>query len=256
MAIDEELRKQMLSKQELEEYHAPYGKEYSFYDAVARGDIAHLTKGNLPIPFSENSGLGKLSANPVRNVRYHLIISIALVCRYCIEAGLSPEIAYSISDLYIQKADICTSEKELEVLRKEVTFDYAKRMQMQKKRVYSKHVVTAMDYIKDHIQERISMEQLALVTNIHPNYLSKIFREEMKVTISTYIRERKIEAASYELKHTNISIADITSMFQFSSQSYFIQVFKKKYGSTPMEYRKSYFRRNLNHDIRSHFNEQ
>ena len=85
-----------------------------------------------------------------------------------------------------------------------------------------------------------------------PSDMGYMFVDETGRTITEYIKEQKLEAAAYQLKHTNETSAAITRIFQFSSESYFIQIFKKKYGITPREFRNAYFRRNLKNDIKSH----
>ena len=84
-------------------------------------------------------GMGVLSQNPVRNISYHIIISIAMITRFCIEGRMDPETAYGLSDMYIQTVDETHSIPELNSLLKQLCMDYAKRMQkLKKEKVYSK----------------------------------------------------------------------------------------------------------------------
>lgn len=251
MAMEKQLRQKLFADREQQNYHAPYGKEYSYYDAVKNGDIRTLRDQWLQSPIYESEGLGELSENPVRNILYHVIVSVAMVSRYCIEGGLEPETAYSLSDLYIQRADLCKTKEELGELHREMTLDFASRMsKLQKENVYSRHVIICMEYIYEHLHEKIGMKDMARVTGLHENYLSRLFKQETGMTILQYIQDKKLEQAEYMLKHTDADISEIASDLSFSSQSYFIQVFKRKNGKTPKEYRNCYFRRNLKHDLR------
>lgn len=252
MAMEKQLREKLFAAREMQNYHAPYEREYGYYDAVQKGDIQTLREQFLFKPIYEKEGLGVLSENQVRNILYHVIISIAMVSRYCIEGGMDAETAYSLSDLYIQRADLCKSMEELGNLHREMTLDFASRMRkMQKEKVYSRHVVVCMEYIYEHLHEKISMKELARETKLHENYLSHLFKKEMGVTIVQYIQEKKLEQAEYMLKHTDTGICEIANDLNFSSQSYFIQVFKKKNGKTPKEFRNHYFRQNLKNDMKS-----
>ncbi|MBP3459210.1 MAG: helix-turn-helix transcriptional regulator [Lachnospiraceae bacterium] len=252
MAMEKQLWEKLFLAREMQNYHAPYEREYSYYDAVQKGDIKALRERFLVRPIYEKEGLGILSENQVRNVLYHIIISIAMVSRYCIEGGLDAETAYSLSDLYIQRADLCRSREELGNLHREMTLDFASRMRkLQKEKIYSKHVVVCIEYIYEHLHEKICIRDLAKETKLHENYLSHLFKQEMGVTIVQYIQDKKLEQAEYMLKHTDTSILEIANDLNFSSQSYFIQVFKKKNGKTPKEFRNHYFRQNLKNDMKS-----
>lgn len=250
MAMEKQLQQKLFADRELQNYHAPYGGEYHFYDTVRKGDIRKLREEWLDKPIYESEGMGQLSADPVRNIRYHVIISVALISRYCIEGGMDPETGYSLSDLYIQRADLCRTKEELGDLHREMTLDFASHMRkMQKESVYSRHVVICMEYIYEHLHEKISVGDLAERTGLHENYLSRLFKQETGMTILQYIQGKKLEQAEYMLKHTETGISEIANDLSFSSQSYFIQVFKKKNGKTPKEYRNCYFRRNLKNDL-------
>ena len=88
--------------------HLSYEKELNFYNAVKSGDTELLKEIMLPL---KDAQLGTLSPNPVRNIKYHLIVTIALITRFCMEGGLAPETAYTLSDLYIQQVDSCQTEE-------------------------------------------------------------------------------------------------------------------------------------------------
>ncbi len=251
MAMEKQLREKLFAAREMQDYHAPYGREYSYYDAVQKGDIKTLREQFLSAPIYDKEGLGKLSENPVRNILYHVVISVAMISRYCIEGGMDAETAYSLSDLYIQRADQCRTKEELGNLHREITLDFASRMKkLQKEKVYSRHVVVCIEYIYEHLHEKISIKELAKETKLHENYLSHLFRQETGMTIVHYIQEKKLEQAEYMLKYTDTSILEIANDLNFSSQSYFIQVFKKKNGMTPKEFRDHYFRQNLKNDMK------
>lgn len=251
MAMERQLREKLSADREQQIAHAPYGGEFAFYEAVQKGDIKTLREAFLTEPIYREEGLGKLSENPVRNILFHIIVSVAMISRYCIEGGMDVETAYSLSDLYIQRADLCKTKEELGDLHREMTLDFASRMRkLQKENVYSRHVVVCMEYIYEHLYEKISIKNLAAVTGLHENYLSRIFKQETGMTILSYIQEKKLEQAEYMLKHTDADIAKIASDLCFSSQSYFIKVFKRKNQKTPKEYRNCYFRKNLKNDFR------
>lgn len=225
--------------------HAPYGPEFDFYIAVKSGDIDKVMK-LVENAFTEKTGLGQLSDDPLRNIRYHFIITVAMIARYCIDGGMEHEAAYRLSDFYIQLADQCTSIEKISRLHSTMTIDYTKRMKaLRMEKILSKPIVKCIDYIYKNLNIRITVAMLAEHIELHPSYLSKLFKKETGISISMYIQQRKIETAQNMLKFSDYSPAQIASILAFPTQSYFIEVFKKRVGMTPKKYQELCFRESI-----------
>lgn len=223
--------------------HRPMEEEYTFYHAVKNGDL-HTVEQNLEQErFSEPDGMGILSSSPLTNMKYHFVVATALITRYCVEGGMELELAYSLSDFYIQTCDRCNCIDHIIALHKKMTLDFTKRMLgLRKFPIHSKPIIQCMDYIYEHIQDRITVAELSEFTNLSPSYLSKLFKKECHIAISEYIQQKKIEIAQNLLKYSNYTIIDISNSLSFSSQSHFIQAFKKYAGTTPKKFRDSLYR--------------
>lgn len=105
----------------------------------------------------------------------------------------------------------------------------------------SKPVAVCIDYIYANIKERITIEKLAEYTGLSTSYLSRLFKKETGVSVSYYVREKKLEKAQHLLKYCDYSLIEIANYLSFSSQSHFIQLFKNFTGLTPKKYRDLYF---------------
>lgn len=240
MSFEKELVYREYIQREEEFLRAPYNPEIEFYSYIQAGDVNKVEQMCIQQPFSEKAGLGTLSKDRLRNMKYHFVITTALVARYCINAGMEYSKAYNISDMYIQKADLCTSINQLAKLHPVMCVDYARRMKkIIQKTSHSQHITNAIDYIYNHLHTRIKIETLAEYVGINPTYLSKLFTNEMGCSVSYYIMEKKIDTAKRMLVYSEYSNAQIASTLAFASQSYFTEVFKKKTGKTPNEYRKT-----------------
>ncbi|HOO61766.1 MAG TPA: AraC family transcriptional regulator [Bacillota bacterium] len=237
MDTEKELFYKEYLMRENETVHAPYGKEFAFYQAVKNGNEKEVARISENV-YTENKGFGKLSDNPLQNQKYHFAITVALVARYCIEGGMQHETAYNLSDLYIHKADQIKEFNELTKLHTKMTQDYTKRMRtIRKRKALSKPVSQTIEYIYDNLHKRIKLSELSAQVGISPNYLSRLFKNETGVSITEYIMNRKIETAQNMLRYSDYSIAEITSILAFPSQSYFCEVLKKHCGMTPKKYR-------------------
>ena len=243
--MNKELAYLLFLQREYQIKHPDYEKELSFYSLVSDGNVKALRETEDEFTFIDKAENGILSDNPKRNLLYHLIVTIAMITRFCIEGGMDSETAYTLSDLYIQKADKASSYEELKEIHKEVSFDFASKMNsLRKSVVFSKHIILGLDYIFEHLNESISIKQMADHIHINETYLSKLFKKETTMTIGVYIQAKKIEAAENMLKYSDYSCVDIANYLAFSSHSYFIQVFKKHTSLTPNAYRKLKYRKN------------
>lgn len=248
MSDNNDIKKELTHKSFLNrEYslkHNPFEQEFEFYDCVKSGDIEGVKKLMTPLA---GEGSGKLSDDPLQNIKYHFIITIALVTRFCVEGGMELENAYTLSDLYIMKADKCRSIDEIHSLHHDAILDYTERMKrIARGTVYSKPVIMTMDYIYDNLHEKISEDEIAEYCSLSTSYLSRLFHKEVGVTISTYIAVKRIEAAQNMLKYSDYSPLDIGNYLAFTTHSHFISTFKKYTGMTPNQFRKKYFHSNWN----------
>lgn len=221
---------------------APYNPELEFYSVIKFGDVKK-TEELCEESFSGKKGLGILSENSLQNLKYHFVITVALIARYCIEGGMDVSTSYALSDFYIQKADDCGRAEELDRLHREVALDYARRMKkLRKDKICSIHVVRCIDYMHDHLHSKITVEELAESVNLNPSYLSRLFKQETGVSISEYIQQLKIEAAQNMLMYSEFTPARIATILAFPDQSYFIRVFRKHTGVTPRKYQSLHLR--------------
>ncbi len=96
----------------------------------------------------------------------------------------------------------------------------------------------AIDYLKANYKSRIYLKSLAAISNVSPNYFSKLFKREMNCSLSVYINQLRIAEARRLLLESNISVGEISNMLGFEDSGYFIKVFKRETGETPAAFRK------------------
>lgn len=218
--------------------HASFDRETAFYESVCSGNMELVRVFMKPLCFE---GCGILSEDPLRNMKYHMVVLATMMARYCIKGGMSPEESYSISDFYIMKTDKSQTEEEIRAVHLEMIEGYTKKMRRIKlSGIFSKQIVRAVNYIICHINSRILLNEVAENLKLSPAYLSRLFRKETGETFSEYINKLKIEEASALLLYTEYSDLEISNMLAYSSQSHFIKVFRKYTGMTPKKYKKQY----------------
>ena len=218
--------------------HAPYMPEMDFYAAIKAGDIKKVRSlcGEV---FHEKKGLGILSDDRLRNIKYHFVISAALIARQCIEGGLQMSEAYSMSDYYIRKADRLDNVMKISALHDEMSLAYAARMrELPGEKIFSRPVTGCIDYILEHLDTRIRLRDLCGQTGLSPSHLSRLFRQETGLTVTQYVLKKKLETAANMLEYSDHHVTWISDTLAFPSQSYFTRVFKAEYGIPPAAYRR------------------
>lgn len=241
MNIDKKLSHVEFLNREYHMQHLSYERETAFFQSIRNGDADRMHELYQPLDCEQ---MGRLSEDALRNLKYHLIITVALITRCCIEGGMEMEAAYNLSDIYIRSIDKCAQAAEVHMLHRELVEDYVQRMQLlNRKTLCPKPIRLCLDYIYDNLHTKLSLEVLAKTAGLSPAYLSRLFRREMGMTITEYITRKRVEAAENMLKFSDHSCIAISNYLCFSSESHFIQVFKKRTGYTPKAYRTLFFRK-------------
>ena len=228
----------LFSQHEQNFEHASFDREIAFYESICSGNMELVRVFMKPL-FCE--GCGILSEDSIRNLKYHIVVLAALIARYCIKGGMTPEESYNLSDFYIMKADKCSTENELRTVHLEMIEGYTNKMRRVKLNgIYSKQIVRAINHMICHLHSRITLEDTAARLKISASYLSRLFKKETGMTFGDYMNKLKIEEAAALLLYTEYTDTEISSLLGFSSQSYFIKVFRKYKNTTPKKYKKLY----------------
>ncbi|WP_400246120.1 AraC family transcriptional regulator [Niallia sp. JL1B1071] len=227
----------MLAKKRAEEnLHHDNLKEKKLYHLVKEGLTEKVKEFfSSPVIFE---GVGTVTKNnPVRNDKNLAITIVALASRAAMDGGLHSEIAYTISDMFIQRIEDDPEFNNLVSLSKEIYLEYAKRVKELKEQNYSKSIVSVQQYIYNHLYKKIELDSLADHVHLHPSYLSRLFKKQVGLTISDYILREKVKEAKTWLDKSDLSITEIANQLNFHDQSHFIKAYKRIEGITPKQYR-------------------
>lgn len=215
--------------------HSPYALEEKLAKAVTRGEetaaLAFLREINAQ---GEKAVLAK---TPLRSVKNSMIGSIAFLARAAIQAGVSANDAFALSDAQTQQIEEMMSPLAVLAFEETILLQFIALVRQRLAASYSAPVVKAMHYVDSRLDAKISLNDAANYAGVHPSYLSARFKKETGHPFTNYIAVRKIQESSYFVRHTDYSISQIASLYGFSSQSYYITIFKKIMGTTPMVYR-------------------
>ncbi len=92
-------------------------------------------------------------------------------------------------------------------------------------------------YVKEHLNQDLSLSQISVVTGYNPTYLSRLFKEQTGETLNRYISRKRMEYIARLMRDPQISMQQIMDAAGFATRSYFNQFVKKETGLTPKQYR-------------------
>ena len=96
-------------------------------------------------------------------------------------------------------------------------------------------------YLREHLEEEISLNILADEFHMSPQYISQLFKNEIGVNFLAYLTNLRMEKAKKLLISTSLSIGEISEQSGYGDYRVFTKAFKKAEGSTPSQYRREFF---------------
>ncbi|MBD2868815.1 response regulator transcription factor [Paenibacillus arenilitoris] len=103
---------------------------------------------------------------------------------------------------------------------------------------YRHHAQKILSYMEENFMEDISLDKLADLVNLHPNYISSLFKKETGSNFVNYLHEIRIREAKKLLESEQyLTISLIGQQVGYEDKHYFSKVFKKYTGRTPGSYR-------------------
>lgn len=135
-----------------------------------------------------------------------------------------------ISDLYLQP-DISEIVRMVQELASRIIGGFSSGPSIRRE------ILEVTDYIGANYGKELSVERLASIVFLTPDYLSRLFKKSMGKSISQYIRQFRMEKARELLTGTNRKVIDIGEAVGYPNYSYFCQSFREYFGTSPERYR-------------------
>lgn len=249
--------------------HHPLSMETRVLDNIRLGDPDKLME-SLDYPYPGRRGT--LANDTLRSEKNIGIIDVTLSARAAISGGLEVERAYVVADAFILQVEDAKSPQEVFAVKTAAQLRFAQlvkeargtaedylKLNQPPLRVpkpvavperesaadeaevslerQDKLVLTIKNYVQRHINSKLSIDSISHDLKLSKSYLQQIFKRKEGVSLMRYCRIEKLKVAKQLLRDSDYSIAEITAMLNFCSQSHFTQCFKKETGITPDIYR-------------------
>ncbi|MFK4310495.1 YSIRK-targeted surface antigen transcriptional regulator [Bacillus sp. RC240] len=210
--------------------------ERKIFECIKEGKKDDLIKNLRKLP--ESGDFGVLSkTSHLRSQKNSAIAAITLATRSAIDGGLFPEIAYTLSDLLIQKLEEIKKSEAISPFLENALLEFSERVKNGKMQKHSKPINICQNYIFTHLYEDITLSHLAEIVVLNPSYLSSLFKKEVGISLDEYIQRAKIDESKSLMTYTKHSISEISTLLNFHDQSHFTKVFKKHTGISPKQFK-------------------
>lgn len=117
---------------------------------------------------------------------------------------------------------------------------YEKRISDEPEQSEERVINVITRYLQKHLSEEMSLSVLADEFHLNPQYISRLFKNEIGVNFLTYLTNIRMEKAKKLLLSTALSITDVAERAGYTDYRVFTKVFKKTEGVTPSQYRRDF----------------
>lgn len=174
----------------------------------------------------------------------------------CIYVTCHPEYDYMREAMRLGSADYVLKPIDYEELdgiltnlverinrnKEEVEIPENIRMDIAKQEAEEPHnasIHSAKHFILEHIQDNICIDDIADEVHLNAQYLMRLFKKEMGVSILEYITDERIKLAKELLIRTDYPINQVADSVGYANYSYFTKIFRRSVGMSPKQYRQS-----------------
>ncbi len=208
----------------------PDGQQRLFRD-FSQAALEQLRAGDFSALAEDAEALLDRVAMGQEALRRFMRLIFQTTDHWLMEAGKLPMDIEGLDDLHGASGEVATVQQAKDLVR-----ELAALLPQPETPSESSAVRRAKEYIDRHITERLTRDEIAESVFLSPDYLTRVFRRETGSSLMGYIAERKAEAAKKLLRDHTVSEA--AQILGYDNFGYFSELFKRKTGMTPSEYRR------------------
>ncbi len=214
-----------------------YARETALLEAVSRGDrqeafdiFVSYRKLALQSPC--------YSTDLLRDAKDKCIAFHAKLKKAAEQGGVHPIHLEEVSAGFYHQIEETEDINKIHALSQNMLRRYIQLVRRMAVPKCSNPVRQAVNLIHLNLSAPLSVKYLAKAIQVHPNYLSKIFKQEMGIALTEYINKSRIIRAMKYLGETELLVGDIGLYVGFEDINYFSRVFKQYVECSPSQYRK------------------
>ncbi len=213
-----------------------YAFENELMYAVEQGK--EYVAGRLLASF-QTDAFEKRAADPLRNAKNYGIIMNTLLRKAAERGGVHPVYLDRTSSGFALRVENMSSLEQAVPLMYEMFQVYCRLVREHSIGEHPEIVKRALLLIDADLTADLSPRTLALALGVSLGYLCSVFKESVGLTLTQFVREKRLKHAAYLLSTTNLQIQTVALHCGILDVQYFSKLFKAHYGRSPSQYRGS-----------------
>ncbi len=213
-------------------------ERYAYENRLIRAVELGMTDEGARLSSAFNSNLFESrTRDPIRNAKNYCIIMNTLLRKAAERGGVHPIYLDRVSSGFAVRIEESDRTGECTSLMLQMYRDYARLVRKHSFKSYSPTVKRVILAVESDLSRELSTATLAQSQGISAGYLSSVFKKETGVTLTEFIRTRRMEHAQYLLESTSLQIQTVALHCGILDLQYFSKLFRRHTGKTPSEYR-------------------
>lgn len=221
----------IISMQVLEEQ---YALENTLLSAITVGD---RRKAIAAIQNFSTYTSDVRTPDPIRNTKNYGHTLNTLYRKAAEKSCIHPVYLDDISKRFAIQIEQTQSLIKLNNIILDMTRNYCILVKKHTLRAYSPMIRKTIDYVNINLSGPLSLNLIASQLSVNASYLSSMFKQEVKMTLTEYINSQRVHTAIELLNSTDLNIQSIAWHVGINDVNYFSRIFKKIIGVTPTVYR-------------------
>lgn len=222
-----------INKEPIKIKNYPIEKEKELMSLVALGD----KEGSSKLLTEILAEIQFLYGNNINTLKSRILELTVLLSRAALEGGADPQEILGYNYQYLNQINNHQTQEALNYWMEMIMMCFIDSSFNFSNAKHTNVIYKSIDYIRKNYMKNLTLEETATYVNLTPQYLGKIFKEDMTYCFNTYLNRVRIENSKNLLINTNYPITEISYLVGFSDQSHFSRTFKKILGITPGKYR-------------------
>ena len=214
-----------------------YKAENLFLAAVQAGDVPEALK--YYDEFVAKRGMQERTLRKILNRQNYTIILNTILRKAAENSGVHPLYIDYYSSKFAFQINQATTVNYLTQLSRRMVEEYTLLVKEKNISRYSAKIRKIILYTDFHYPEPLSLEYFAWNLNVSKTYLSHLFRQELGVPLTEYIRKVRMEKATKLLKTSSLTLEEVAKSVGYANPNYFTLHFKATYHITPKQFQKT-----------------
>lgn len=175
--------------------------------------------------------------NELTEWKFDLVQIKALMMNAVRKKGISDLMVDGIHTEFTQRIDRAASVEECHKISEQMVEQFCSLTRIEEFHDYSTLVQKVILTVDMDLSQNLTLQHFSESLNVNDSYLSNLFRQEVGMTLTDYVTERRMHQAAALLLNTQYPIKTIAKQVGITDVHYFSRIFKKRMNKPPSQYR-------------------